>query len=46
MIEAAGKSVKVAIVMIKAACTRAEAEQRLADADGFVRVALGESARA
>jgi len=45
-IEAAGKSVKVAIVMIKAGCSRAEAEQRLADADGFVRVALGESARA
>ncbi len=42
-IEAAGKSVKVAIVMVKAGCSRAEAEQRLAAADGFVRVALGGS---
>jgi N-acetylmuramic acid 6-phosphate etherase len=45
-IEAAGKSVKVAIVMVKAGCTRAEAERRLAAADGFVRGALGESAPA
>ena len=44
-IEAAGKSVKVAIVMLKANCSRAEAEQRLRDADGFVRIALGERAR-
>jgi N-acetylmuramic acid 6-phosphate etherase len=42
-IEAAGKSVKVAIVMVKAGCSRAEAERRLAAADGFVRGALGES---
>ena len=41
-IEAAGKSVKVAIVMLKAGCSREEAERRLADSDGFVRVALGE----
>ena len=45
-IEAAGKSVKVAIVMVKAGCTRADAEQRLAAADGFVRIALGESTTA
>ena len=45
-IEAAGKSVKVAIVMVKAGCTRAEAERRLAAADGFVRGALGESTSA
>src|SRR5262249_43753737 len=44
-IEAAGKSVKVAIVMLKANCSRADAEQRLRDADGFVRIALGERAR-
>jgi N-acetylmuramic acid 6-phosphate etherase len=42
-IEAAGKSVKVAIVMLKTGCSRAEAERRLAAADGFVRGALGES---
>src|SRR5258706_2988156 len=45
-IEAAGKSVKVAIVMLKANCSRAEAEQRLRDADGFVRAALGENSSA
>jgi N-acetylmuramic acid 6-phosphate etherase len=45
-IEAAGKSVKVAIVMVKTGCTRAEAERRLAAADGFVRVALDESSSA
>ena len=39
-IEAAGKSVKTAIVMIRLGCTRAEAEQRLARAGGFVRAAL------
>jgi N-acetylmuramic acid 6-phosphate etherase len=42
-IEAAGKSVKVAIVMLKLGCRREEAERRLADADGFVRGALGEA---
>jgi N-acetylmuramic acid 6-phosphate etherase len=42
-IEAAGKSVKVAIVMVKTGLSRAEAERRLAAADGFVRGALGES---
>jgi N-acetylmuramic acid 6-phosphate etherase len=42
-IEAAGKSVKVAIVMVKTGCSRAEAERRLAGADGFVRGALSES---
>ena len=42
-IEAAGKSVKTAIVMQKLGCSRQEAERRLADADGFVRVALGEA---
>ena len=36
----AGKSVKTAIVMLKLACPRAEAEARLARADGFVRAAL------
>ncbi len=41
-IEAAGKSVKTAIVMVKLQCSRAEAERRLAAADGFVRGALGE----
>jgi N-acetylmuramic acid 6-phosphate etherase len=45
-IEAAGKSVKIAIVMVKTGCTRAEAERRLAAADGFVRVALDESSSA
>ena len=45
-IEAAGRSVKVAIVMVKAHCSRAEAERRLANADGFVRGALSESAGA
>jgi len=42
-IDAAGKSVKTAIVMVKRKCSRAEAERRLADAGGFVRAALGES---
>ena len=41
-IEAAGKSVKLAIVMLKLKCSRDEAEKRLAAADGFVRVAVGE----
>src|SRR5262249_1022699 len=36
-IEAAGKSVKTAIVMIRLACSREEAETRLRDAGGFVR---------
>jgi N-acetylmuramic acid 6-phosphate etherase len=39
-IEAAGKSVKTAIVMLKLGCARAEAEQRLERAGGFVREAL------
>ncbi len=38
----AGKSVKTAIVMLKAGCARAEAEARLARAQGFVRAALEE----
>jgi len=42
-IDAAGKSVKTAIVMVKLKCTRAEAERRLSEAGGFVRFALGES---
>ena len=41
-IEAAGKSVKVAIVMLERGCPRDEAEQRLARAGGFVRRALEE----
>jgi N-acetylmuramic acid 6-phosphate etherase len=36
----AGKSVKTAIVMLKLGCPRAEAETRLASAEGFVRRAL------
>jgi N-acetylmuramic acid 6-phosphate etherase len=39
-IEAAGKSVKTAIVMLKLGCDRPEAEARLAKAGGFVRRAL------
>lgn len=39
-IEAAGKSVKTAIVMLKLECPRAEAEERLRRASGFVRAAL------
>ena len=39
-IDAAGKSVKAAIVMVKLGCTRAEAEARLVRAGGFVRGAL------
>ncbi len=39
-IEDAGKSVKTAIVMLRAGCTREAAEARLARADGFVRAAL------
>jgi N-acetylmuramic acid 6-phosphate etherase len=39
-IEAAGKSVKTAIVMLKRGCERPEAEARLAKAGGFVRRAL------
>lgn len=42
-IEAAGKSVKVAIVMQKLSCTREEAVRRLDEADGFVRRAVGEA---
>ena len=36
----AGKSVKTAIVLLKLGCPRAEAESRLARAEGFVRAAL------
>jgi len=43
-IEAAGKSVKTAIVMLKRDCTRADAEARLARSAGFVRRALEEDA--
>ncbi len=39
-LEAAGRSVKTAIVMLKLACGRHEAERRLAAADGFVRRAI------
>src|SRR5207249_8206846 len=39
-IEAAGKSVKTAIVMLELGCSRAEAEARLQRAGGFVRAAL------
>jgi len=39
-IDAAGRSVKTAIVMVKLGCTRAEAEARLVRAGGFVRGAL------
>lgn len=39
-IEAAGKSVKTAIVMLKLSCTRQEAEARLRRSSGFVRQAL------
>jgi N-acetylmuramic acid 6-phosphate etherase len=39
-IEAAGKSVKTAIVMLVVGCSREEAEARLARAGGFVREAL------
>lgn len=39
-IDAAGGSVKTAIVMLRAGCGRAEAEARLAGAGGFVRAAL------
>jgi len=43
-IDAAGKSVKTAIVMVKLGCSRSEAERRLAASDGFVRGALGRDA--
>jgi N-acetylmuramic acid 6-phosphate etherase len=39
-IEAAGRSVKTAIVMLRMNCARADAEERLARAGGFVRAAL------
>jgi N-acetylmuramic acid 6-phosphate etherase len=42
-IEEAGKSVKTAIVMLEGSCSRAEAEARLARANGFVRAALAEA---
>jgi len=41
-IDAAGRSVKTAIVMLKLNCSRAEAERRLEQAGGFVRAAVGE----
>ncbi|HEV2106285.1 MAG TPA: N-acetylmuramic acid 6-phosphate etherase [Candidatus Eisenbacteria bacterium] len=41
-IDAAGRSVKTAIVMLRAGCARAEAERRLAAAGGFVRAALAD----
>jgi len=43
-IDAAGKSVKTAIVMIKRNCSRTDAEARLARSAGFVRRALEEDA--
>ena len=45
-IEAAGGSVKTALVMLRTGCSRDEAERRLAQADGFVRraIAAGDSA--
>jgi len=39
-IDAAGRSVKTAIVMLKRGCTRAEAEELLARTSGFVRRAI------
>ena len=39
-IDAAGKSVKTAIVMLKLACSREDAEARIARVGGFVRRAL------
>ena len=39
-IDEAGKSVKTAIVMLKLGCTRAQADERLKRAGGFVRAAL------
>lgn len=39
-IEAAGKRVKTAIVMLKRGCDRAEAERRLQQTNGFVRRAV------
>ena len=44
-IEAAGGSVKTAILMLRLACSREEAEQRLERAGGFVRRALADPAR-
>jgi N-acetylmuramic acid 6-phosphate etherase len=41
-IEAAGSSVKLAIVMVKRGGTKAEAERLLSDAGGFVRRAVGD----
>jgi N-acetylmuramic acid 6-phosphate etherase len=42
-IDAAGGSVKTAVVMLLKGCARAEAEARLARAGGFVRAALAEA---
>jgi len=41
-IEAAGGSVKLAIVMVRKHAGRAEAERLLAAAEGFVRRAVGD----
>ena len=40
-IAAAGRRVKTAIVMLERGCGRDEAEQRLREAEGFVRAAIG-----
>ena len=40
-IEASGRSVKTAIVMLERGCDRAEAERRLVESNGFVRRAIG-----
>jgi N-acetylmuramic acid 6-phosphate etherase len=39
-IDAAGRSVKTAIVMLELKCAREEAERCLREADGFVRRAI------
>jgi N-acetylmuramic acid 6-phosphate etherase len=44
-LDEANRSVKTAIVMLRAGCSRREAESRLARAGGFVRAALEESPR-
>ena len=43
-IEAAGRSVKTAIVMLKRGCSRTEAEERLREMGGSARRAIGEPA--
>jgi N-acetylmuramic acid 6-phosphate etherase len=42
VLDEAGGSVKTAIVMVRAGVNRAEAQEKLERADGFVRIALGE----